>query len=71
MAFIKKNGKPLLEKVELLDEFTGESIAKDKISLTYRLSYRSLSKTLEDSEVYPIHQILIQRIIDKFNAEIR
>lgn len=65
-ALITEAGKPLLEHVILFDRYVGHQIDKGCVGLTYSLRYRSLEKTLTDSEVSEIHQ----RIIDQLHARL-
>jgi phenylalanyl-tRNA synthetase beta chain len=60
----------LLESVQLFDVFSGEPIPADKRSLSYRLTYRSPEKTLEDSEVNTLHQGVTERLLGAFQAEL-
>ncbi len=60
----------LLESVQLFDVFSGEPIPADKRSLSYRLTYRSPEKTLEDSEVNALHQRVTERLLNVFQAEL-
>ena len=46
MSASRLPGKPLLEKVELLDTYQGNNIDNDKCSLTFRMYYRDTNKTL-------------------------
>jgi phenylalanyl-tRNA synthetase beta chain len=58
----------LLESIQLVDVFSGGSIAADKRSLSFRLTYRSSEKTLADSEVNELHQSLTERLLSVFQA---
>jgi phenylalanyl-tRNA synthetase beta chain len=58
----------LLENVQLVDVFSGEPIAADKRSLSFRMTYRSPEKTLEDNEVNALHQLLTERLLMDFQA---
>jgi len=60
----------LLESVQLFDVFSGEPIPADKRSLSYRLTYRSPEKTLEDSEVNALHQRVTERLLNVFQAKL-
>jgi len=57
-----------LESVQLFDVFSGEPIAPDKRSLSFRMTYRSPEKTLEDNEVNALHQLLTERLLGDFQA---
>lgn len=52
---IKKAAGPLLEKVELFDQYRGDSVSPGQRSLAFSLSYRVGDRTLSDQEVEPVH----------------
>jgi phenylalanyl-tRNA synthetase beta chain len=60
----------LLESIELFDVFTGEPIPAGGKSLSFRLTYRSPEKTLEDEAVREVHQALTERLLVKFHARL-
>jgi phenylalanyl-tRNA synthetase beta chain len=60
----------LLESIELFDVFSGEPIPADRKSLSFRLTYRSPEKTLEDEEVREVHQALTERLLANFKARL-
>lgn len=57
-----------LESVQLFDVFSGGAVPADKRSLSFRLTYRSPEKTLEDSEVNDLHRFVTERLLTVFNA---
>ncbi len=71
MNIIKKAGKPLLEKIELIDRFEGSSIPKNSISQAFRIRYRDTKKTLSEEDINPIHEKVRKVLKDKINAELR
>ena len=71
IAFIKKSGKKLLEDVNLVDIYSDESLGKDNISYTFRLSYRDHNKTLKDSDIAELNSDIISKIEKKYSAKIR
>jgi phenylalanyl-tRNA synthetase beta chain len=58
----------LLESVQLFDVFSGGPIPADQRSLSFRLTYRSPAKTLEDNEVNGLHQFVTERLLSVFRA---
>jgi phenylalanyl-tRNA synthetase beta chain len=60
----------LLEGVQLFDVFAGEPIPAGNCSLSFRLTYRSPEKTLEDEEVNRLHQSVTERLLAAFHATI-
>ncbi|WDP91443.1 MAG: phenylalanine--tRNA ligase subunit beta [Desulfobacter sp.] len=58
----------LIEDYFLFDVFEGESIGAGKKSLSFRVVYRSASKTLTEKNIKKIHTNLSKRILDDFGA---
>lgn len=59
-----------VEQVVLVDVYEGAPIAAGKKSVSFRITYRSESATLEDSAVNRIHTELSAGLISAFNAEL-
>lgn len=73
-AFFNGLNQPLLEEVTLFDLFhdpSGEQLAADRKSLAWRLSYRSLERTLDGEEVEQIHQGIREKIVEKLPVKLR
>lgn len=69
---IRDIGGDLVEEVQLLDKYeNAEKFGADKISYTYRITYRSTERTLESSEVDPIQDQVYKQTAEQFNAELR
>jgi phenylalanyl-tRNA synthetase beta chain len=64
--FAQKQG--LIEDYFLFDVFEGQNIDEDKKSLSFRIVYRSASKTLTEKNIKKIHDHLSQKLINDFNA---
>jgi phenylalanyl-tRNA synthetase alpha chain len=65
-------GEDLIEEVKLLDKYeNAEKFGKDKISYAYRIIYRSLERTLINSEVDALHKKLEQKTAETYGAKIR
>ena len=58
----------LVERVELLDVFVGEPIPPHKKSISLRVTYRSVNKTLEDEDIHDLHKSITHRLVEAFNA---
>jgi phenylalanyl-tRNA synthetase beta chain len=58
----------LLERIQLFDVFTGDPIPAGRKSLSFRLTYRSPEKTLEEEDVRDAHQRFTERMLAHFNA---
>nr|WP_320190798.1 phenylalanine--tRNA ligase subunit beta [uncultured Desulfobacter sp.] len=65
-AFAQKQA--LIEDYFLFDVFEGQNIGGDKKSLSFRIVYRSASKTLTEKNIKKIHDQLSQKLINDFNA---
>ncbi len=69
---IRDIGGDLVEEVELLDKYeNAEKFGADKVSYTYRITYRSTERTLETSEVDPLQDEVYKQTAEQFNAELR
>lgn len=69
---IRDIGGDLVEEVELLDKYeNAEKFGPDKVSYTYRITYRSTERTLESSEVDPLQDEVYSQTAKQFNAELR
>jgi len=58
----------LVERVDLLDVFGGDPIPPHKKSISMRVTYRSLNKTLVDEDVHDLHKSITDRLVKAFNA---
>lgn len=69
---IRELGGDLVEEVELLDKYENdEKFGTDKMSYTYRIIYRSISRTLKTKEIDPIQAKIEEETKKQFVAEIR
>lgn len=69
---IRDIGGDLVEEVQLLDKYeNAEKFGVDKVSYTYRITYRSTERTLESSEVDPLQDEIYKQTAEQFNAELR
>ncbi|MCP3899536.1 MAG: phenylalanine--tRNA ligase subunit beta, partial [Desulfobacteraceae bacterium] len=60
----------LAEEAYLFDAFEGEPLAKGKKSLSFRIVYRSHTKTLKEKKVKALHSKICEQLISKFRAEL-
>jgi phenylalanyl-tRNA synthetase beta chain len=58
----------LIENLQLFDVFEGEPIAAGKKSVSFRITYRSPGKTLEDDDVNDLHKSITERLLNLFDA---
>jgi phenylalanyl-tRNA synthetase alpha chain len=69
---IRDVGKDMVENVELIDKYENvEKFGADKVSYTYRVTYRHLDKTLTNEEVNQVHAELENRTEKEFTAQVR
>jgi phenylalanyl-tRNA synthetase beta chain len=71
MTAIRKAGRPLLERVELVDRYEGQPIAEGLCSQAFRLRYRDAQRTLTDGEVEATHQKVRDALQRQFAAQLR
>ncbi len=60
----------LVEKIFLFDAFDGKPLEEGKKSLSFRVVYRSESKTLTEKNVQKLHKKISSAIIREFNADL-
>ena len=58
----------LIESLHLFDVFEGDPIAAGKKSVSFRITYRSPGKTLEDEDVTDLHKSITERLLNIFDA---
>ena len=68
---IRGSKSGILDDVTLFDIYKGKPIEKGKKSLAFSIRYRSLEKTLTDSEVDEVHAVILKRLQDNLKAELR
>jgi len=62
----------LVEKIELLDKYENvEKFGAGKISYAFRITYRSIERTLISSEIDELHKKIEAATVKNFNAQIR
>lgn len=62
----------LVEEVDLIDKYDNEEkFGKDKLSYAYRVTYRSVQRTLTSEEVDALHKKLEDRTTEVFKASVR
>ncbi len=60
----------LVEDIFLFDVFEGKPLKEGKKSLSFRLVYRSPSKTLTEKNIKKLHTNLSRTILKEFNADL-
>jgi phenylalanyl-tRNA synthetase beta chain len=60
-----------LEKIELIDIYRGKNIPTDHMSITVRLVFSSMERTLTDKEIDDYINEILTRLSKHFNAKLR
>ena len=68
LATVEKVREDLVENLHLFDVFEGAPIAAGKKSVSFRVTYRSSAKTLEDDDVNHLHKSITAELLKAFNA---
>ncbi len=69
---VRDAGGDLVEEVKLLDTYENEErFGKDKVSYTFRITYRSPERTLTNDEVDKIQKEIEERTKEEFDARVR
>jgi phenylalanyl-tRNA synthetase beta chain len=68
---LRFNGTKFLTEINLLDEYKGESVPENHISLCLQLVFQSNEKTLQNKDVETIINELQNLLINCFNVKIR
>jgi phenylalanyl-tRNA synthetase beta chain len=68
---IRSASGPLINKVELFDQYEGKKLEKGKKSLTLALSFQSAERTLTDNEINPLFENVVEALKDKLGAKLR
>jgi phenylalanyl-tRNA synthetase alpha chain len=70
--FVRESAPGLVEEVELLDKYENATkFGEDKLSYAYRITYRSLDRTLTNEEIDKLHKKLEADTASNFSAQIR
>lgn len=69
---VRETGGDLVEEVALLDKYeNAEKFGEDNVSYAYRITYRSLERTLTSEEIDALHKKLEAVTRETYNAQIR
>lgn len=71
VEMVAKSAPCELADIRLFDVYRGESVGKGRKSVAYRLTYRSMEKTLTDEEVNGFHDRIKDALRREGGAEIR
>ncbi|MGH7174733.1 MAG: hypothetical protein ACREGR_00005, partial [Minisyncoccia bacterium] len=69
---VRSIGGDLVEQVDLIDKYENDAkFGESKMSYAYRITYRSLERTLTDTEVNDLHKKLEAATAENFSATVR
>lgn len=68
---IRNNGGNILESIELFDVYTGEQIPEGYKSLAYALNFRHQERTLNDDDINPVVEQILEALKSGLNAQLR
>ncbi len=69
---VREVGGDLVEEVKLIDTYeNAEKLGEDNVSYAYRVTYRSLDRTLTSDEVNALHKKLEEATTQNYGAKIR
>ena len=68
---VRQSAGELLENIELIDDYRGETIGENKKSLTFALRFRALDRTLTQAEATEARDKAVSAVAAKFNAQLR
>ncbi len=71
LAVIRSVGQKLVNQAYLFDLYTGDQIPAGKKSLAYSIEYHAKTETLTDAIVDDLHEKILGKLIDRFQAELR
>ncbi|MBP9816491.1 MAG: hypothetical protein KBD05_00435 [Candidatus Pacebacteria bacterium] len=69
---VRETAGDLVEQVELLDKYENDAkFGADKMSYAYRITYRSIDRTLTNAEVDALHKKLEEVTVSSYHATVR
>jgi len=68
LDYVQSMGEALVENIAIFDVFIGAPISEGKKSVSFRITYRSLTETLEDEVVNKRHKEITLKVIQQFDA---
>ncbi|MFZ0612118.1 MAG: phenylalanine--tRNA ligase subunit beta [Desulfobacterales bacterium] len=67
---IEKMDEELIEALQLFDIFEGQPIPEGRKSISFRIVYRSPTRTLEDEEINRLHRQVTGHLLEEFKASL-
>ncbi|MBW2192290.1 MAG: phenylalanine--tRNA ligase subunit beta, partial [Deltaproteobacteria bacterium] len=68
MKSVEALDEALIETIQLFDVFEGDPIPEGNKSVSFRITYRSFSETLEDDRINQIHRNIADKLLKVFDA---
>lgn len=68
LQLVEDLDEDIIENLHLFDVYEGSPVQAGKKSISFRITYRSATQTLEDETVNSIHRKITSRLIKKFDA---
>ena len=68
---MKHTGGELLSDLSVFDVYEGESIGLSKKSMAFHLTFQSMERTLQDTEIQELKTRIQANLKDKFGADLR
>ncbi|NQT10640.1 MAG: phenylalanine--tRNA ligase subunit beta [Desulfobacteraceae bacterium] len=68
LQMVEDLDEDIVENLHLFDLYEGSPVPAGKKSISFRITYRSATQTLEDETVNSIHREITGRLIKKFDA---
>jgi phenylalanyl-tRNA synthetase beta chain len=70
VASIERANEKLIEDLLIFDVYEGTPIAAGKKSVSFRITYRSSLKTLEDEKINHLNKTITDRLLKEFNGSL-
>ncbi|MBP7249257.1 MAG: phenylalanine--tRNA ligase subunit beta, partial [Negativicutes bacterium] len=70
-SLILASANELLKECELFDVYQGENLEKGKKSMAFSLRFQDSERTLEEKDIEPLIQNIIEAIQKEFKGELR
>ena len=67
---VEQMNEELIEALQLFDVFEGKPIPAGRKSISFRIIYRSSTRTLEDEEINRLHQKITGQLLEEFKASL-
>ena len=68
---IQKKGGAALTSVEIFDRWEGRGVPEGKVSLTFRLMFQRVDRSLKDPEVVKATDRVVNLLAHRFGGELR